>query len=104
MKLLNYIVLFALHAVVWVSLVLFIVYVLAYLCFMFFPDFFNLSSQEHGPDLFGGLALWGSIFAFWLSFKSTAYSAGEGKGFLTSMKLGWFEVKNFITGFLQWKN
>ncbi len=101
MKFLSYIVLFVLHAVVWVSLFLLIVYTLAYLSFIFLPSF---SNDEFGPNLFLGLAVWSSLFAFWLSFKSTAYSAGEGEGFLTAMKLAWFEVKNFLIGLLPWKN
>jgi len=68
---------------------------------MLFPDF---SNDEYGPNIFAGLAAWGSLLAVWLSFKSTAYSAGEGKAFLTSMRLGWFEVKNYLTGLLPWKN
>ena len=101
MKFLSYIVLFVLHSIVWIILFLGLIYFLAFASEIIFSSFAN---YERASDIVAGLILWSCIFALWLSFKSVAYSAGQGESFLTAMKLSWLETKNHLSGLIPWKN
>lgn len=100
MKFLSYIVLFTLHLVVWLAIFVALSLVIGYLIEIVVS---GASTNESGPNITAGLIAWTSLLAFWLSFKSTSYSAGSNHGFIESMKLAFIEVKFFFSGILPWK-
>lgn len=100
MRIASYIVLFVLHLLVWLTIFVAISLMIGELVEIFMP---GSSTNEFGPNLTGGLIAWTSILSFWLSFKSTSYSAGSNHGFWESMKLALIEVKFYVSGFIPWK-
>jgi len=96
----TYVVLFTLHAIVWLTIFVALSLLIGSLIGLISP---GESDNEFGPSLTGGLIAWTSLLAFWLSFKSTSYSAGSNHGFFESMKLAFVEVKFYFSGFLPWK-
>ena len=97
MRIFSYIVLFFLHLVVWLIILVTFALILGYLFEFIVP---GEPETRVGPSLMGLFGVPVTLLAFWLSFKSTSYSAGQHHGFLESMKLAVLEVKYFFSGFL----
>ena len=96
MRIFSYIVLFTLHLTVWLIVLITFAMFIYYFVEIIVPDD---PSTRIGPSLIGLFTVPATLLAFWLSFKSTSYSAGENYGFLKSMKLATLEVKYFFSGF-----